>query len=183
MHYFKIIVVVALCQLSLPLQATDKSHHHEVGEYLQVETSPMLGQKEAHDIITAANWENAKRIDILFDDDFYQPDELILEAGQAYILAIENVGGKRHDIAGEEFFANIVVNKIKHRGLTVSAYHVESIHVQADEKVELWMVAKSVGEFPFICTIPGHMHDGMEGMLTVTPKSAAVSAAKNQVIK
>ena len=172
MYPLRALFAITLYLVPFSLLATDKSHHHDVGEFLSVESSVTISQKEAHDIITAADWKHATKVDILFDDDFYEPEELVLTPGQAYILKIKNVGEKRHDISGEEFFSNIVVKQISNKGLAVSAYHIEAIHVLAEEEVEVWLVPKNVGEFPFICTLPGHMHDGMEGMLTVKEKKS-----------
>ncbi len=156
-----------LYPMSLTLQATDKSHHHDVAPFLKVEESLTISQAEAHNIISDADWGSATRIEMLFEDDYYQPDELTLEAGKPYILAIKNTGNRRHDISGEKFFSNIAVKKISNKGMEVGAYHIESVHVQKGEEIEIWLVPKNVGEFPFICTVPGHMNDGMEGQLKV----------------
>ena len=170
MNYPGFIFAIALYGSSMMVYASDASHHHDVAEYLKVENIIKISQIESHDILSVVDWELATRVEILFDDDFYEPSELALEAGQAYILEVKNIGEKQHDISGEQFFLNMVVKQVRHRDLTVSAYHIESIHIRAGEEMEIWLVPQNAGEFPFICTLPGHMHDGMEGLLTVKPR-------------
>ena len=171
MRFFRSLFVIILFKISLPLQATHNNLPHDVAEHLNVENVLTLSQSISHDIIAAADWGNATRVEILLDDYFYQPENLVFEPEHAYILTVKNVGSTRHDISGEQFFSNIVVKQIRHRGLTVNAYHVESIHVPAGGEVDVWLVARKTGEFPFICKSPGHLMEGMEGLLTVKPKS------------
>ena len=182
MSLFRVLFVIALCPLAFPLQATDESHDHEVAAYLKLENALAVSQEEAHYLISVANWAEATKIELLLDDDFYQPDKLSLEAGKAYVLDIKNVGAQRHDISSERFFANIVVRRLQHEGLTVSAYHLESISMSAGDVVRVELLTMTAGEFPFICTVQNHLHEGMEGLLTVTSKSSGNKAATDKAV-
>ena len=183
MSLFRLLFVIALCPLAFALQATDESHDHEVAAYLKLENVVDLSQEDAHQIISAANWAEAPRLELLLHDDYYEPDELVLEAGKPYVLVIKNVGFKRHDISSEHFFSNIVVKSLRYKGLVVSAYHLESVSLAGDDVAEVEIVTAFEGEFPFICTVQDHLHEGMEGLLTVVSKSSAEKAVTEEVHK
>ena len=170
MRFLIAFIAVLLYPTPTPVQARDASHPHEVAQHISVEYSMPINQAVAHDILAAADWKNVTKIEMLLHDYYYEPEELVLEPGKAYILSIKNVGETRHDIAGESFFSNIVVKQIRNKSIAVNAYHIESIHVPINSEVDVWMVTRSAGTFPFICSAPDHLHEGMEGVLTIKAK-------------
>ena len=102
-----------------------------------------------------------------FEDNNYHPDFLELEKDKPYILTLVNVGGRSHDLVGEQFFSSLIIHQIKTSGFSVKSYHVESIFLRPNQKVSIWIVPIKKGEFPFICTLPGHFEDGMEGTIVI----------------
>lgn len=128
---------------------------------------PMIDQSRAQQVVKSANWNEAERFTIEFDDNLYEPDSIELKVGKPYRITFTNVGEEAHDISGEDFFAKVFTYQVRTKDLRVKAYHLENVHINPGTSVELWLVPDGTGEFPFICTLPGHLEDGMEGGFTI----------------
>ena len=155
--------------LFMPLDSpADDGLDHPVSEYLRINPGiQVIDQLQAHDIVETADWDQARRLELVLNEYYYEPEELVLQLNQPYKMTVRNAGEVRHDIAGEEFFSSIVIASIRSRGLRMRAYHVENLNLAAGGEVEVWFVPVKQGEFPFICTISSHLTDGMEGRLVI----------------
>ena len=49
----------------------------------------------------------------------------------------------------------------------VTADDISSIYIRPKQEAELWFVPLKKGDYSFICTIPGHREDGMEGDIRI----------------
>lgn len=126
-----------------------------------------LGGLYSAKVIDSVDWDKAERISILFDDNNYEPDNLSLTKGKAYIFEMKNIGGRSHDFVHLEFFHNISIKQLKAKFGRVITHHIHSLFLKTGETIELYFIPQNSGEFEFFCSIEGHRADGMEGYITV----------------
>ena len=148
----------------------DANHQPDelVAPYLVMKSKSVLSQIESLKITEKVDWKKASRVSISVEDNVYEPADLDLKIDHPYIISMKNMGSKAHDVAGEEFFSSVVVREVRTAGVRMSAFHVESLHLLPKGELELWLVPIKKGEFPFVCTLPGHFEDGMEGGFSIS---------------
>lgn len=113
------------------------------------------------------DWEQVKKITILFDDNNYVPEDLKLTKGQPYIFEMKNIGGRSHDFVHLEFFHNISIKQVSSQFGRINTHHIHSLYLRSGENIELHFVPNNSGEFEFFCSIEGHREDGMEGFINI----------------
>ena len=136
-------------------------------EYLSMDGVTQLTQIQAKEIIEKIDWEKAEKISLTFEDNAYFPETLTLDIGKPYRLKLVNKGNRSHDLAGEKFLSSIIIKKIDSADYKIKAYHVESIYLRPKKEIDVWLVPVKKGEFYSVCTLPGHLDDGMEGVVII----------------
>lgn len=122
-----------------------------------------------HPAVATADWTNPEEIVVELADDTYSPSEIRLKRGKPYLIRLKNIGGSSHDMAGGSFFGKdvIALRAVASRVGRVTAGDVSSIYIRPKQETELWIVPIRTGSFSFICSVPGHLENGMEGTVTI----------------
>ncbi len=103
----------------------------------------------------------------------FEPNEIVVEAGQPVRLTIENAGLALHDFTIDE----IEVHVSSHEGDSDDSDHADSaehgdhaLHLALDGNSTgaLEFTPEEAGEYQFLCTVEGHAANGMFGTLIVT---------------
>lgn len=95
--------------------------------------------------------EEPREIKVLVTEFAFSPPLIEVKAGERIKLVLTNVGTTPHDF------------KIKQVG-----FEIATDLIQPTETTTLEFVAPDVGEYTFICSLPGHLESGMYGKLKVT---------------
>lgn len=163
-----LITVTTLLLLPGPLFAGGGgSHAHAPSEQMERHSAP--DHDRSFNIIQGVDWLQAERLSVKFEDNLFEPEQVILKIGKPYIIRMRNTGGDNHDMEGERFFSSVVVRELRTTGIRMAAYHLESLYLKPGHEVEVWLVPVKEGHFTFVCTLPGHLEDGMEGGFLITP--------------
>lgn len=113
------------------------------------------------------DWGKAETITILFEDNNYEPDEISLKKGKAYIFEMKNIGDRSHDFVELNLFHNISVKQISSAFGRINTHHLHSLFLKKGQTLSLYFVPHDSGEFEFFCSIKGHRDDGMEGFINI----------------
>jgi uncharacterized cupredoxin-like copper-binding protein len=119
--------------------------------------------------VTGADWSRVRELVIELSDHHFEPSELVLKVNVPYMLRLKNIGGIAHDMVGGTFFSKevIALRMVSSRVGRVTAEVISSIYVRPKNEAELWIVPIKKGEFSFVCSIPGHQEEGMEGTVRI----------------
>lgn len=122
-----------------------------------------------HPAVAAADWGKAVEVQVELHDNTYEPSNLSFRIGQPYILTLKNVGKVSHDMVGGTFFQKdvIALRMVSTKFGRVTADDISSVYIRPKQEAELWFVPLKKGDYSFICTIPGHREDGMEGDIRI----------------
>ena len=122
-----------------------------------------------HPAVAAADWTAALEVVVELEDDTYSPSEIRLRRGQPYVMRLKNIGGSSHDMAGGTFFGKdvIALRAVASKIGRITADDVSSIYIRPKQETELWIVPIKTGTYSFICSVPGHLENGMEGTITI----------------
>jgi len=126
-----------------------------------------LSHTEATQLMEGIDWTGVDRLRIELDDNLFEPEEVYLKLHRPYRITLVNVGFESHDIAGEAFFSSFIIKKVRNASIEVDAFHLERLLIRPKEELELWLVPTRVAKLDFICTIPGHLEEGMAGHLVI----------------
>lgn len=92
-------------------------------------------------------------VSITAGEGYFDPDVIVVEAGQDVIVEIENVGDATHTFTIDEFAVDV--------------------SLAPGEQEEITFTATEEGTFEFYCDEPGHRDAGMYGYLGVGEEPAA----------
>lgn len=135
----------------------------------------------AADFVKAADWDTAKTITIELAEMSFTPKDIVLEAGQPYILEIVNVGTEKHEFTAEDFMRTVATRKAETAQSEVKVPFFTEIEVFAGQKAELFLIPLIPGTYDVLCEIglgtpKGHFEQGMFGTITVTGQAPASPA-------
>jgi uncharacterized cupredoxin-like copper-binding protein len=111
----------------------------------------------------------------------FTPKDIVLEAGQPYVLEIVNVGTEKHEFTAEDFMRTVAMRKAETAETEVKVPFFTEIEVFAGKKAELFLIPLIPGTYKLVCEIEGHYEAGMFGTITVTgqtPASPAIDLAE-----
>ena len=130
----------------------------------------------AADFVKAADWDTAKEITIELAEMSFTPKDIVLAAGQPYILKIVNVGTEKHEFTAEVFMRTVATRKAETTESEVKVPFFTEIEVFAGKTVELFLIPLIPGTYTLVCEITGHFEKGMFGTITVTGQTPASPA-------
>ena len=132
-------------------------------------------------IVKAANWDAKETITIELAEMSFTPKDIVLEAGQPYVLEIVNVGTEKHEFTAEAFMRTVATRKAETGESEVKVPFFTEIEVFAGKSAELFLIPLIPGVYDLVCEIEGHFEQGMFGTITVTgqtPVSPALELAE-----
>ncbi|MEK6719445.1 MAG: cupredoxin domain-containing protein [Chloroflexota bacterium] len=135
----------------------------------------------AADFVKAANWDTKKTVTIELAEMSFTPKDIVLEAGQPYVLEIVNVGTEKHEFTAEGFMRTVATRKAETPESEVKVPFFTEIEVFAGKTVELFIIPLIPGTYDVVCEIglgtpDGHFEKGMFGTITVTGQTPASPA-------
>jgi uncharacterized cupredoxin-like copper-binding protein len=122
----------------------------------------------APDFVEAADWDTKKTVTINMSEFAFTPKEIILEAGQPYILEVVNKGTTKHEFTAGEFFRTVATRKAETAESEVKVPFFTEIEVFAGKKADIYLIPLIPGTYDLVCEIEGHFEAGMFGTITVT---------------
>lgn len=156
---------------AVPAGAADGLPAHEetaIRQLLEADGEAFrLTHQEAAKLMAGIDWAGVDRLRIELDDNLFEPEDVILKLHHPYRITLVNIGFESHDIAGEAFFSSFIIKKVRNASLEVDAFHLERLLIRPREEIELWLVPTRVARLDFICTIPGHLEEGMAGHVVI----------------
>jgi uncharacterized cupredoxin-like copper-binding protein len=154
-----------------PVGASDNLPHDEEAAIHQVlednGDAYRLAHAEATKLMEGIDWTGVDRLRIELDDNLFEPEDVYLKLHRPYRITLVNIGFESHDIAGEAFFSSFIIKKVRNASIEVDAFHLERLLIRPKEEIELWLVPTRVSRLDFVCTIPGHLEEGMAGHLVI----------------
>ena len=157
----------ALLLLSLPVPASDglpSKEEDAIRKVLEAEADAYrLTHADAKALMDGIEWSGVDRLRIELDDNLFEPEDVYLKLHRPYRITLVNIGFETHDVVGEELFSSFIVKRVRNASIEVDAYHLERLLIRPKEEIELWLIPTRVGKLHFICTIPGHLEEGMAG--------------------
>lgn len=122
-------------------------------------------QVPQHRVVADADWSTVTEITVELHDNTYEPHQLTLKVGHPYIITLKNVGKVSHDMVGGTLFRQdvIALRMVSSKVGRITADSINSVYIRPKQEAEIWFVPIKTGSYSFICTIPGHREDGMEG--------------------
>jgi len=123
----------------------------------------------AQEIVKKADWKNMKTVTVKISEYDYQPDELVLKAGQPYKLELINVGKKKHYYTAPKFFKAIATRKVQsNKDGEVKAPYLLALEMMAGGgQLDLYFVPVKKGKYRVTCPIDDHREQGSEGTLII----------------
>jgi len=134
----------------------------------------------AAEFVKAADWDTKETITIELAEMSFTPKDIVLEAGQPYVLQIVNVGTEKHEFTAEAFMRTVATRKAETGQSEVKVPFFTEIEVFAGQTAELFLIPLIPGEYELLCEIEGHFEQGMFGTITVTgetPESPVLQLA------
>ncbi len=153
--------------------------HIECGEglSLELEVAADFDQALASDPRRSGGdlvWETAETVLVTMvedtEDSFrFEPADLTLTAGQAYILTIQNpaTNSSKHYYTAADFYKTVVTRKAEDSKAEIKVPYFNAIELKIGGTTELFIVPTVTGVYEVHCTIEGHRDAGMEGTITV----------------
>jgi uncharacterized cupredoxin-like copper-binding protein len=132
----------------------------------------------AAEFVKAADWDTKKTITIDLAEMSFTPKDIVLEAGQPYVLEIVNVGTEKHEFTAEDFMRTVATRKAETPESEVKVPFFTEIEVFAGKTAELFLIPLIPGTYDVVCEIglgtpDGHFEKGMFGTITVTGQTPA----------
>lgn len=122
----------------------------------------------AGEIVSAADWDSMKTIEIRMSEFEYSFDEMELTAGQPYRFVLINDGEKKHYFTAPEFYKSIATRKVQsNKDGEIKAPYFTAIELMVGGELELYFVPVTTGTYDVFCTLKGHRDDGMESTITI----------------
>jgi plastocyanin len=136
------MVLVAVGLIGMSLQAP-------AGGRWGMPMGSMMGWRELAHTTTdqALPVAGAPTIEVEATEFAFQPDRLVIDAGGTVNLTLVNRGGLVHDLSIPELDVHLVA--------------------ASEETTTTGLEVSEAGEYPMVCTVPGHAEAGMIGLIVV----------------
>ena len=108
----------------------------------------------------AADWSQAKEVDVVTSEYRFSPKKLVFERGILYRLHLTNKGKELHEFTAPEFFKTLELRD----AAPLNADKIE-IEIQPGTTKDLYFVAPQAGKYRLRCS--DHDWAGMVGRITV----------------
>ena len=135
------------------------------------------------DFVDAADWDAKKTIVVEMTEMAFTPKDIVLEAGQPYVLEIVNKGTEKHEFTAEAFMRTVATRKAETSETEVKVPFFREVEVFAGKTVELFIIPLIPGTYELVCEIDlgtanGHCEQGMFATITVTGTAPASPVLK-----
>ena len=164
-----VMFLVAACSGGGPSPTPDLSAEPPASEPPAVERYV----SNAAAFVQAADWDTAKTVRIEMSEFSFTPKDIVLEAGQPYILEVVNTGTVKHEFTAGDFFRSVATRKAETAESEVKVPFFTEIEVFAGKSAELYLIPLLPGTYELVCEIEGHLEAGMFGAITVTGETPA----------
>ena len=125
-----------------------------------------------------AVWDTKQEIEVTMvensseagsEDFVFNPDTIILDADQGYVLKIKNPSDNtsKHYFTAPEFFQTLVTRKAEDPRAEIKVPYFNAVEILIGSYSELFIVPTVKGTYDFECTITGHSEAGMVGTVIV----------------
>jgi uncharacterized cupredoxin-like copper-binding protein len=94
---------------------------------------------------------DAPTVEVVATEFGFRPDRLTVPAGESVNMSLVNQGQLLHD-------------------LTIPKLDIRVVAGPGDTTT-VGVIVEEPGEYPFLCTVPGHSESGMTGVLVVEPSA------------
>lgn len=101
-------------------------------------------------------------IDVQGSEYTFDPEQFSVEQGREVTVRFRNVGTIAHNF-------------------TLPAFDAQTPTILPGERASVTFTPEETGEFTYICAVPGHAQEGMEGTLTVTPTGEATDTGEETI--
>ena len=131
----------------------------------------------AADFVAAADWDTKETITIELAEMSFTPKDIVLEAGQPYVLEIVNKGTEKHEFTAEAFMRTVATRKAETgrvRGEGAVLHGDRGLRGQDGRTLP--HPADPGRRTTLVCEIEGHFEHGMFGTITVTGQTPASPA-------
>jgi uncharacterized cupredoxin-like copper-binding protein len=116
----------------------------------------------------AADWGQARRVEVVLDEYVFRPERLVLRAGEPVVLRLVNRGSWGHDFTAPGFFATAATRPGDPAAAALRAAG-GAIDVPAGAAREVALLPLQPGTYPLDCERPLHSMSGMTGDIVVEP--------------
>lgn len=97
----------------------------------------------------------------------FDPAQLVFENGKLHKLVLYNPAKVKHYFTAKDFTDAIWTRKIEFSGVEVKG-HIREIELMPESSLEWFFVPLKAGNYPLVCTMPGHAEAGMIGEIIIT---------------
>jgi uncharacterized cupredoxin-like copper-binding protein len=149
------------------ITVTGETPTSPVIQLVKVASGPWVQDGPA--LVTAADWDAAKKLTIELSEFAFSPKDFTLEAGKPYVLTIITVGAVKHEFAAVEFFGSAAFRKAVDASGEFEAPAPHEIEVFPGKSIDIYLIPTVAGTYELVCAIEGHFEAGMFGSITVTP--------------
>ncbi len=146
----------------------ETGHGHELAEEVDGHDGGHLDAVMTHEREVEAG--PLLKITLDADEWRFEPSVLEMPVGHRVKLTLVNNGVVEHDVELVGVPAEDIVGAVEHERLG-GGHHDEGVvaaHAEPGTTATVIFTATEVGEFEFVCTIPGHKEAGMVGKIVVT---------------
>jgi len=123
-------------------------------------------------------WDTKQEIEVTMvehsseagSEDFaFDPDTIILNADQGYVLKIKNPSdnSSKHYFTAPKFFQSVVTRKAEDPRAEIKVPYFNAVEILVGSYSELFIVPTVAGTYDLECTITGHVEAGMVGTIIV----------------
>ncbi len=98
----------------------------------------------------------------------FVPNTLAFDAGQRYVLALDNPSPEKHYFTAKDFADGIWSQKVEAAGVEVKGA-IHELELKPGAEAEWVFVPLRPGTYELHCSIPGHAEAGMTGTITIEP--------------
>ncbi len=165
-------LILSACQAGSASPAASSSEPPDLTSPSEA-PAPAMYVANAADFVAAADWDLKQTITIELTEFAFTPKDLVLEAGQPYVLEVVNSGDVKHEFTAEDFFRTVATRKAETAESEVKVPFFTEVEVFAGRTVEIFLIPLIPGTYDLVCEIEGHYEAGMFGTITVTGETPA----------
>ncbi len=117
-----------------------------------------------------AVWTTAVTQVVTMTEYAFDPSEYTLTAGQGYILtlAAPDTNEAKHYHTASEFYKTVVTRKAQDSQAEIKVQYFKAVELlTGGTSTELYIVPTVAGTYDLVCTVAGHVEEGMTGTITV----------------
>lgn len=117
--------------------------------------------------VSAADWSEARTVEVVLTEYAFTPDRLVFESGQPYHLVLRNQGSSTHTFTAPGFFQGIAAQKLVAASGEQDLPYIENVEVPSHGTKELYFVPVRSGTYSLECSVFLHDAFGMTGEITI----------------